>query len=203
MHSVLTKNQALLGQIFFTNPNKAFYIQEIAKMLQKKAGIFQRILYNFEREGILKSEYRANARYFMVNKQYPLYRELKNIVLKTVGAEEYLKVLVDKFKGIELAIIYGSYPKNKESASVKINLLLVGNIDRAEFAKCLNKLNAMLNRKIEYTLYSKEDMDNVIEKGNGVLKGMLSGSFISLKGGPEYLSKIVAAADREEETGNA
>ena len=83
--SELTKNRAELLRLFFTNPEQSFYIQEIGRILGKKPGIFQRTLNNMEKEGILVSEYKANARYFKTNRMYPLYRELKSIIFKTVG----------------------------------------------------------------------------------------------------------------------
>ena len=79
----LTKNRAELLTLFFTNPDQSFYMQEIARILGKKPGIFQRTLNNLVSEGIVVSEYKAHARYFKVNKQYPLFKELKNIVFKT------------------------------------------------------------------------------------------------------------------------
>jgi hypothetical protein len=72
---VLTKNKAELPKLFFTNPEKSFYMQEIGRILGRKPGVFQRTLNNMVAEGILKSEYKANARYFGINRQYPLYKE--------------------------------------------------------------------------------------------------------------------------------
>jgi outer membrane protein TolC len=43
-----------------------------------------------EKQGVLKSEYKANARFFRVNKNYTLYRELKSIILKTTGLGIFL-----------------------------------------------------------------------------------------------------------------
>ncbi|MFC1480430.1 hypothetical protein ACFL5Y_03170 [Candidatus Omnitrophota bacterium] len=81
----LSKNRAALLKLFLTNPDQAFYMQEIGRILRKKPGTFQRTLSNMASEGILESEYKGNSRYFRVNKKYPLYKELKSIVSKTVG----------------------------------------------------------------------------------------------------------------------
>lgn len=82
----LTKNRAKLLRLFYSNPGHAFYMQEIGRILGKKPGVFQRTLNNMAQEGILKSEYRANSRYFMINRGYPFYEELKSIIAKSVGA---------------------------------------------------------------------------------------------------------------------
>jgi len=83
MTGLLSKNKTKLLKFFFSHPKQQFYMQEIGRCMGKKPGVFQRTLYDLEKQGILKSEYKANARYFMVNSGYPLYRELKTIVFKS------------------------------------------------------------------------------------------------------------------------
>ncbi|MBM3245294.1 MAG: TolC family protein [Candidatus Omnitrophica bacterium] len=78
-----SKTSAKLLKFFYANPQEAFYIQQIGRMLKVKPGVFQRALYNMEKDGILKSEYRANARFFSINKNYPFYKELKTILYKS------------------------------------------------------------------------------------------------------------------------
>ena len=87
----ISKNKADILKVFFTNPEKSYYMQEIGRIIDKKPGVFQRTLNNFVDEGILESERRANARYFWINKKYSLYKELHSIVFKTVGILGSLK----------------------------------------------------------------------------------------------------------------
>ena len=42
--------------------------------------LLQYTLNNLVSEGILKDEYKANARFFKINKNFPLFKELKNII---------------------------------------------------------------------------------------------------------------------------
>ncbi|MEW5758697.1 MAG: hypothetical protein AB1755_04410 [Candidatus Omnitrophota bacterium] len=79
----LAKNKIRLLKLFFDNPNHAYYMHEIGRILKKKPGVFQRTLYNLEKQGILLSEYKANARFFKANMKYPVYNELKAMVFKT------------------------------------------------------------------------------------------------------------------------
>lgn len=78
----LTKNRARLLKLFYAHPEQAFYMQEIGRILRKKPGVFQRTLYTMEKQGILKSEFKANARYFRANKEYSIYKELRSIISK-------------------------------------------------------------------------------------------------------------------------
>jgi len=77
-----SKNTIRLLKLFYAHPQQEFYIQELGRILKIKPGVFQRTLYNLEKEGVLKSNYKANARYFGVNKNYAFYREYRTIVQK-------------------------------------------------------------------------------------------------------------------------
>ncbi|MDD5575092.1 MAG: TolC family protein [Candidatus Omnitrophica bacterium] len=57
-------------------------MQQIGRLLGKKPGVFQRVINRLEKEGVLTSEYKANARFFSVNTKSPLYMELRDVVLK-------------------------------------------------------------------------------------------------------------------------
>ena len=81
---LLSKNKLKLLKLFYDHPAGEFYIQEIGRKLGKKPGVFQRALNNLYKDGLLLSEYKANARFFRINKDNPIYNELRSIVSKTV-----------------------------------------------------------------------------------------------------------------------
>lgn len=80
---LLSKNKMKLLKLFYDHPDKQFYIQQMGRLLGKKPGVFQRSLDNLYKQGILLSEYKANARFFWVNKNHLIYNELKSIVAKS------------------------------------------------------------------------------------------------------------------------
>jgi outer membrane protein len=80
---LLSKNKVRLLKLFYAHPEQQFYIQEIGRLLGKKPGVFQRELNNLYKDGILLSEYKANARFFRANKGHVIYSELKSIVSKS------------------------------------------------------------------------------------------------------------------------
>jgi len=80
---ILPKNTVRLLKLFYAHPDKQFYMQEIGRILGKKPGVFQRSLNSLHSDGLLLSEYKANARFFSINKRHPIYSELKSIISKT------------------------------------------------------------------------------------------------------------------------
>jgi outer membrane protein TolC len=82
---LLSKNKMRLLKFFYGHSERQFYIQEIGRCLGKKPGVFQRALNSLYKERLLTSEYKANARFFAINKKHPLYNELKSLILKSVN----------------------------------------------------------------------------------------------------------------------
>lgn len=129
-------------------------MQEVGRILDKKPGVFQRTLNNMVSEGILTSEYKANARFFKANKKSPIYKELKNIVFKTIGVQGNIKAILKEVGNIKFAFIYGSYAKAKEDYLSDIDLAVIGNPDEDKLIKELDKWEEKFQREINYKLYT-------------------------------------------------
>ena len=187
----LTKNRAELLRLFFTNPGQSFYMQEIGRILGKKPGNFQRVINNMEREGILTSERKANARYFKANREYPLYKEYKNIIFKTVGVAGGIKEVLQREGRVDYAFIYGSYAKAKEGYLSDIDLLVVGKCDEDELIKNLDHLEDVLKREINYKLYAPGNFKKEIRQKEPFLLNILQDKKVMLIGDENDLRKIL------------
>lgn len=187
---VLTKNKAELLRVFFTNPGKSFYMQEIGRILGKKPGVFQRTLNKMVAEGVLESERKANTRHFWANNQYPLYKELKSIIFKTVGIQGSLREALNDFKKIRLAFIYGSFAKIKENNLSDIDIMIIGEPNESVLIARLDKLENQLQREINYHLYSLRSFKSDIKNGNPFLKGIIRDKKIMLIGSENELRQI-------------
>jgi len=183
MKPLLSKNQLRLLKVFLTNPEKSFYMQEIGRIIGKKAGAFQHTLNALEHEGLLKSEYRANARYFQVNAEHTIYPELKKIVAKTVGIEGSLRTLVEGIKDVHMSLIYGSFAKGSERSGSDVDLLVVGDpkVEKT-LLKEVPKLEKQLQREINYKLYSDQEFRDKKKKKDAFLAEVLGDKTILLKG---------------------
>lgn len=187
---MLSNSKAELLRIFFTNPDKSFYMQEIGRMLGKKPGTFQRSLNVLAEEGVLESEYRANARYFQANKSHPLYKELKSIIFKTSGVQGSLQEGLKKIKGIYIAFIYGSTAQGKANKLSDIDLCIIGNVQEDRLIKELERLETLLQREINYNLYSRKLFRKEAVGGNAFLRVVLESKKIMLIGTVDELRSI-------------
>ncbi|MFH1683511.1 MAG: nucleotidyltransferase domain-containing protein [Candidatus Margulisiibacteriota bacterium] len=154
MRYITSKNAKLILKLLFSNTEKRYYFQEIARLVGKKAGVIQKALNNLVEEHILLDEREGNLRFFSVNKKHPLYNEIRQVIFKTVGVEGSLKDQLNKIKGIDLAFIYGSFAKNASDAFSDIDLCIVGRIKLREINGVIKMEEKALQREINYALYS-------------------------------------------------
>jgi len=182
MLELLKNSKGKVLNLFFKNVDRKYYLSEIAKILGKEPGYYQRIVNDFVEEGILTDERKGNLRFFRLNKNYPLYEEIKKIVSKTVGVEGSLKELVSKLQNIEYSFIFGSMARDKQIAGSDIDLMLIGEVDQDILIKKIGKLELELSREINYQIYSKQEVINKLNEKNDYFVNIFSKPIILLKG---------------------
>lgn len=177
-----SKLRSKLLSCFFTNPEKSLYVRELGVILNEDPGNLSRELRKLEREGIFISHTKGSVKFYSVNKEHPLFDDLKNIIFKTAGVEGSLRQLVSEYAGIELAFIYGSYAKGKEKENSDIDIVVVGSFSRDEFTRKLRVLESRFNREANFNSYTKAEFRKDSEKNGGFLNMVTKGKIILLKG---------------------
>mgnify|MGYP000355193029 CR=1 FL=1 len=155
-----------LLNLYFTNPDKKYYLRELERILDFSVGNIRRELIQLKNIGLFHVENKGNLTYYCLNKSYPLLPEIKSIILKTAGASGELKESLKKVKGVEYAFIYGSFAKGEEKESSDIDLLIIGEIDEGKLIDKIKILEKKLQREINLTLYEKSDFIKKKMEGN-------------------------------------
>ena len=166
----------------FTHADSSFYVRQLATLIGEDPGNLSRELRRLEREGLFSSSLMGNARFYSLNKDYPLFHEIKQIVLKTEGLEGSLRALVLKYRGISIAFIYGSYARDREREASDVDLIMVGDFLENSFTREVRNLESRFNREINFTSYREDEFDREKKKKGSFLNMVLKGKTITLKG---------------------
>jgi len=167
---------------FFSNPHDEYYLREIASVLSVDPGNLSRELKKMEASGVFRSREKGKIKLYSVNDRNPLYKELKTIVFKTIGAEGLLKKAVEDEPGIEIAFIYGSFAQKKEAAGSDIDLFIAGSFDEDRFLSAVSGIEKKTGREIHYAYWAREEITEKLKQGDSFIKDMLAGEKIILKG---------------------
>src|SRR3989344_1834717 len=125
-----SKTRVKLLQLFFSNPNRSFFVREITRKIEEQINSVRRELANLLSAGIISSETTNNKLYYEVNQKYEFYRPLSEIFGKTKTKAVADKVAVTDVNqaiksigNIDLVIYTGQFTRDETSG---IDILIVG-----------------------------------------------------------------------------
>ena len=85
---------------------------------------------------------------------------------------------------ISIALIYGSYARNKMRTDSDVDLMIVTDDPKAEdiLVEALDGIEKALQREVNYRIYDTTDFEHKRESRDPFLQEVLSGEHIALKG---------------------
>ncbi len=162
-----SKTRVKLLQLFYSNPNRSFYVREITRKIDEQINSVRRELANLLNVGIIVSDNTNNRLYYEVNQSYEYYEPLRAIfgsvgmsvdsaaattITKskksaTTAEGEKLKALGH----LEILIYTGQFTRDERSG---IDMLVVGDVNQNALQKFVSELETQENKEIRYTVMS-------------------------------------------------
>lgn len=161
-------------QLFYSNPNRSFYVREITRKIDEQINSVRRELANLLSIGIIASDTTNNRLYYEVNQAYEFYDPLKAIFGNGVSVpaeegKEATKVAPvasgasnverDKIKAlgnVEVALYTGQFTRDESSG---IDALIVGDINQHALQKYMAELEAQEGKEIRYTVMPSQEFN--------------------------------------------
>ena len=186
-------SSALFGKVrravlalFFSNPEKAFYLRQIARMTGVGQGAVQRELKRLTEAGIIRRTVRGRQIDYQVNRACPIFKELLGLVIKTVGLSDVLrKALNPLVSGIETAFVYGSQANGTAGAVSDVDMMIVGEVDKLALHRAIARAEERLDRTVNYTLFDRREFKRRRKEKGGFLDRVLSGEIVFIIGNIE------------------
>jgi predicted nucleotidyltransferase len=177
--------------LFLLSPENRFYLREIASLTGQPVRAVQRELPKLEAIGLLEHKIDGNRKYYQVNKECPIFPELKSIFLKTVGLGDALREFLRQAEGaIRVAFIYGSYAKGEEGTTSDIDLFVVGTITARELSALLATAKSELGREINPVLMTPEEFKAKVASKNHFVLSVLNDPKVFLVGDERDLEAL-------------
>lgn len=168
--------------LYFTNPEKKYYVNQLARLLKDSAGNVRNELMNMVKDGLFERETLGNLVFYKLHTSHPLYSELQSIIKKSIGVVGGLKEALQNITNIKVAFIFGSFAKEEESALSDIDLFIIGNPDRENLRKTISSQEKAFSREINYHLYSDQDWQKKKKNKEGFIINLMENQKIFLIG---------------------
>lgn len=150
-----SKTRVKLLQLFFSNPNRAFYVREITRKIDEQINSVRRELANLLSIGIISSETNNNKLYYEVDQKLRYYGPLsaifgEGIVLSAEKAPtaDSQASGITPLGNIELAIYTGQFTRDESSG---VDVLIVGDVNQSKLTHYISELEAQEGKEIRYS----------------------------------------------------
>lgn len=177
--------------LFMLHPASEFYLREIAQRTGLPVRAVERVVRSLTEIGLLHRERRGNSVYFSVNREFPIFPELKALFLKTVGLGDRLRELFARAGSVNVAFIFGSYAKNQEDITSDVDVFVVGELLPGELTRALMDLEREVGRSINVILFTSQELQERVSKGDHFTRTVLAGPKIFLWGDDDALARIL------------
>jgi hypothetical protein len=174
-----SKTRVKLLGLFYTNPNRSFYVREITRKIDEQINSVRRELANLLSIGIITSDANNNRLYYEVDQSYEHYKPLAAIFGGVAFAQEPAKEeeaksakkapakpkadvatehpLAKSLRAtghVELALLSGQFTRDE---SAGIDILIVGDVNQAKAAKFVSELEASESKELRYVVISLDN----------------------------------------------
>jgi len=166
-----SKTRVKLLQLFYTNPNRSFYVREITRKVEEQINSVRRELANLQSIGIITSDTSNNKVYYEVNQQYQFFSPLSELfggkaartkrstkkqpntveteLLKPDEATDY------KHLGqVDALALMGQFTRDELSG---VDVLVVGNVNTNAVQKYVTELEEQEGKDLRYTVFTLDE----------------------------------------------
>lgn len=173
------------------NPDKWWYLSDLAKTINTSPSSLQRDLLNMTSTGILEKRQEGNRIYYRANKECPVFDELQGIIVKTVGIHDKLdSALKPLSKKIRIAFIFGSIARREEMSISDVDIMVIGETTISEVVKRLKPVEKIIDREINPTVYQINEFKKGLRDKSNFLMEVIEGEKVFIIGNENELADI-------------
>lgn len=180
MVSLKSKITKALVNYYLLNKGADLYVNELARTLELDPKNTYRKLIELEDQGVLLSRFSGQQKYYRLNKDYPLLKELRTIVDSTIGLPNIIRESLKSISAIKSAYIFGSFAKNELDEHSDIDILVIGEHKPLEVSKKTGALSKNFKRQFNAINMTSEEYDKKIKKGDPFLKNIFKSKIIKV-----------------------
>lgn len=182
-----SKTRVKLLRLFYSNPNRSFYVREITRKIDEQINSVRRELANLLSIGIITSDTSNNKVYYEVNQKYQYFLPLQEIfgdvkpkrkttkattsvadevVIETDTERDDLKALGH----VDIACLTGQFTRDETSG---IDLLVVGSVNHNAVVKYVTELEQQEGKELRYAVFTLDDFKYRLQIKDRFVSGIM------------------------------
>jgi hypothetical protein len=148
---ITSKTRLRLMIKFFISQANRGYLNGLATEMGESTNAIRKELNHLHTAGYLQKSKDNNKINYKANTKHPLYEVLRKVILKHLGLEDAVEIVLERMGEVEQIILIGDYAKGIDSG--KIEIIVVGQNLNTSYVKNLEaKVEKLISRKVSFFL---------------------------------------------------
>jgi len=184
---IISRVRVKILQLFFLSPGKIFHVREIVRRVDEEINAVRRELAHLEKAGAMSKERRANRLFYALRRDYVLYYDIMDLIVKTSGLGGNILKNKVKMGKIKFAVISGRFARGLQRSSNDVDLLIVGKVVLPELSQIVRLEEIRRESELNYTVMSEEEFSFRKKRRDPFVLEILRGSRVMIIGDEEEL----------------
>ena len=148
----------LLIKFFVSQANRG-YLNGLATEVGESTNAIRKELNHLHDAGYLQKEKSNNKIQYKANTKHPMFSVLQKVILKHLGLEDAVEIVLERMGAVEQIILIGNYAKGIDSG--KIEIIIVGQDLNTSYVRNLEeKLEKLISRKVAFFLSASHSLSD-------------------------------------------
>ena len=156
---------ALLTKLLL-NPASKVYLRGLERDLGVSSNTVRLELNKLQEMHLIESQGdsdNAKVKNYVVNQRHPMFKTLRGIIMQFVGLDQIVDQIIKKLGNLDQVYLTGDLAEGKNSPFV--DLVIVGNVDKAYMHQLIEKVEPLISKKIRVGLYNPLDFSEDLMVG--------------------------------------
>ena len=146
----------LLIKFFVSQANRG-YLNGLATEMGESTNAIRKELNHLHDAGYLQKEKSNNKIQYKANTKHPMFSVLQKVILKHLGLEDAVEIVLERMGDVEQIILIGNYAKGIDSG--KIEIIIVGQDLNTSYVQNLEeKLEKLISRNVTFFLSASHSL---------------------------------------------
>ncbi len=146
-----------LLRLFYSNPDQSYFVRELTRKIDQRINSVRQELKNLEALGIVEQVEKNRKKYYTLVKNFPLYHELKSLILKAqLLVEKDFAQSISQMGQIKYLVLTGQFIGRDDAPT---DMLVVGKVNRLKLKRLLHKFQQYFDQDINYTVLSSKEFE--------------------------------------------
>ena len=185
-----SRTRAEIFRLLYGPAEEELYVREIERRTGLNDRTIRQEIAKLLKLDLVLDRKDSNRIYYRANKSNPLYPDIRNLVLKSIGLIDILKGAL-KNNRIQIAFIFGSLSEGKESSESDVDLFVIGNLGMREVSRLLSGVPEKIGREINPHVMSSDEIKKRNNEKDNFISNVIKSSKLFVIGTENDLKTMV------------